>query len=103
MRVEASANDIVATSRLTGVNANFLRPSLEAAGIDPDNAGQVGGDLGVAEGSKIWRDIWSAGHGVGAITDVPSARELCVRLERSEEQPCELQSLMRISYAGSCS
>ncbi|HTU09581.1 MAG TPA: nitronate monooxygenase family protein [Allosphingosinicella sp.] len=78
MLVEAAAGDIVATARLTGVTANFLKPSLDAAGLDPAAAPQ--GDLGTGEDSKAWRDIWSAGHGVGAITEVSSTAALCARL-----------------------
>ncbi|MEA3012554.1 MAG: nitronate monooxygenase [Sphingomonadales bacterium] len=78
MLVEVSAADIVATSRLTGVTANFLRPSLDAAGLDPETA--PAGDLGTGDDSRAWRDIWSAGHGVGAIRDIMSTAELCALL-----------------------
>jgi nitronate monooxygenase len=78
MLVDAGAADIVATSRLTGVTANFLRQSLGAAGFDPEAA--PSGDLGTGDNSKAWRDIWSAGHGVAAIHDIPTAAELCIRL-----------------------
>jgi nitronate monooxygenase len=78
MLVAAAAGDVVATSRLTGVTANFLKPSLDAAGLDLAAAPQ--GDLGTGEDSKAWRDIWSAGHGVGAIADVPATADLCARL-----------------------
>jgi nitronate monooxygenase len=78
MLVEASAADIVATSRLTGVTANFLRPSLDAAGLDPEPA--PAGDLGTGDDSRAWRDIWSAGHGVEAVRDIMSTGELCALL-----------------------
>ena len=80
MLVEAGAGDIVATASLTGVTANFLRRSIDAASVDPAQPPDAA--LGTADGSKVWRDIWSAGHGVAAIHDVPSVAELCDRLRK---------------------
>jgi len=81
MIVEATANDIVYTSAVSGVHANFLRASIVAAGADPDNL-QSSAKLDIStEGeSKAWRDVWSAGQGVGSIQDIPPAAELCRRL-----------------------
>ncbi len=81
MIVEATANDIVYTSAVSGVHANFLRASIAAAGADPDNL-QSSAKLDIStEGeSKAWRDVWSAGQGVGSIDDIPTAAELCGRL-----------------------
>lgn len=82
MLIESSAADILYTPEVSGVNANFLRPSLVAAGLDPENLkfkGKV--DLGPDE-AKLWKDMWSAGHGVGSIDDVVPAGELCARLAR---------------------
>lgn len=81
MIIETGADEIVATAALTGVTANFLGPSLEAAG--GTSAGPIPPSLGTGPGSKVWRDIWSAGHGVSAIDDLPSVAALCERLERS--------------------
>jgi nitronate monooxygenase len=70
------------------VHANFLRPSLEQWGLDPNALATAAIDPatrtirhGEREG-KVWRDVWSAGHGTGAITDIPSAATLCARLAR---------------------
>lgn len=82
MLIECNAADILYTSEVSGVNANFLRPSLVAAGLDPENlkfAGKI--DLGPDE-AKLWKDMWSAGHGVGSIDDVVPASALCTRLTR---------------------
>jgi nitronate monooxygenase len=81
MIIAASAKDIVYTSAVSGVHANFLRASIVAAGADPDNL-QSSVKLSIsAEGeAKVWKDVWSAGQGVGAIDDIPSAAELCQRL-----------------------
>lgn len=78
MLVEAEAADVVTTSRVTGINANFLRQSLAAAGADLE----APGELDTSGDSKAWRDIWSAGHGVGSIRDIPSTKALCARLVR---------------------
>jgi len=81
MIMAASAKDIVYTSAVSGVHANFLRASIIAAGADPDNL-QSSPKLSIsAEGeAKAWKDVWSAGQGVGGVHDVPSAAELCQRL-----------------------
>lgn len=79
MLVEANAADIMMTASLTGVAANFLKPSLAANGIDLGAAAPAQA-LGTGRDSKVWRDIWSAGHGVGAIRDIPGTSELCARL-----------------------
>jgi nitronate monooxygenase len=81
MILAATAKDIVYTSAVSGVHANFLRASIIAAGADPDNLQSTVKLHVSAEGeAKAWRDVWSAGHGVGTIHDIPSAAELCARL-----------------------
>jgi nitronate monooxygenase len=79
MLVDARAADIVYTPAITGVNANFLRPSLMAAGRDPDNLPPPG-KLNLEEEARVWKHIWSAGQGVGSINDVPATAELCAQL-----------------------
>lgn len=71
MIVEGGAGDIVTSNGFTGVNANFLRPSLREHGYDPDNLkkkepGNVNIDGG-GDNAKAWKEIWSAGQGIGAI------------------------------------
>jgi nitronate monooxygenase len=76
MLVTAKAEDIVYTPAVSGVHGNFLRASLIAAGIDPGaNARAAQQDFGTDD-AKAWRDVWSAGQGVGAITDIPSVANL---------------------------
>ncbi len=79
----ANAADIVYTDKVSGVNANFLKDSIEAAGMTLDHQGSskkpidFGAELlAPEEGSKAWKDIWSAGQGVGSISDSPSVEEL---------------------------
>ncbi|SET40340.1 NAD(P)H-dependent flavin oxidoreductase [Marinobacter segnicrescens] len=76
---DTHAADIVYTPKVSGVNANFLRPSVEAAGLDLASDEAHGG-LDMENEAKAWKNVWSAGHGVGAIEDEPSAAELCQRL-----------------------
>ncbi len=87
MIVGTAAKDILYTAAISGVNANFLRPSVVAAGIDPDNLpSNVKMDFGAEHEARVWRDVWSAGQGVGDIHDVPSTAELCRRLVREYQE-----------------
>jgi len=80
MLVGANAGDIVYTPAISGVNGNFLRPSIVAAGRDPYDMDPAHGGLSLEGEAKVWKDIWSAGQGVGGIADIPSAAELCRRI-----------------------
>lgn len=84
MIVASKAGDIFYTSAISGVNANFLRPSIVAAGLDPENL-KAHGKMDLDGEAKAWKDIWSAGQGVGAIADVPSVAELAARLKAEYE------------------
>lgn len=79
-----SMADILVTDRISGLTATFMRGSIIKAGLDPDDLpprlGVLKPDL--PESIKAWRDVWSAGHGVGLIDDVPSTTDLVDRLER---------------------
>jgi nitronate monooxygenase len=79
MQVDAKAGDIVYTPNISGVWANFMRQSIEAAGLDPDNLPPHEG-MNMASEARAWKNIWSAGQGVVGIDDVPAAAELCHRL-----------------------
>ncbi|MGE4372611.1 MAG: NAD(P)H-dependent flavin oxidoreductase [Xanthobacter sp.] len=79
MLVETHAADIVYTPKISGVPANFLRPSIAAAGIDLEADGHTGA-LDMSNEARAWKTVWSAGQGVGAIQDIPPVRELCARL-----------------------
>lgn len=77
MLLRTAAGDIVHTDVVSGVPANFIRESLEAAGVDLSGPRPV---MDIGHEARAWRDIWSAGHGVGAVRDVPGARDLGLRL-----------------------
>ena len=89
MLIDSVSTDIVYTPVVSGVPASFLSGSLKEAGIDPRTAEKPKMDLGLelagaAEGGekKPWRDIWSAGQGVGSISDLPSTVDLIARLKQ---------------------
>jgi nitronate monooxygenase len=81
--VEGGAADIVYSSLFTGIHGNYLRASVVAAGLDPDNLPEAAPESMSFEGSagaKAWRDIWGSGQGIGAIREVLPAAELVARL-----------------------
>ena len=101
MILNASASDIIKSNKITGVNGNWLEQSLNNAGINP-NAGGIQSaisdfkkmimpiikqklkvDFDVSKASaKRWKDIFSAGQGVGSISNVPSVEDLVLELEQ---------------------
>ena len=87
MIIDSKAGDIVYTAAVSGVNANFLRQSLEAMGITEDMWGNskkidFGDELDAAKAeAQAWKTIWSAGQGVTSIEDCPSAKELINKLK----------------------
>ena len=84
MIVESGAADVVYTDYFSGVLANFLRASVARAGLDPDNLprGDKSNMNMSADEARVWRDIWSAGQGIGAIAGVVPAADLVARLDR---------------------
>lgn len=91
MIVGARASDIVYTPAISGVHGNFLRESLIANGLDPDNLPpkpEMNMDREDRE-KRAWKHIWSAGQGVGSIADIPGVAELCARLKREYAEACE--------------
>jgi nitronate monooxygenase len=82
--VECSSDDIVYTNLFTGVHGNYLKPSIRAAGLDPDNLPDSDPSK-MSFGSdrkKAWKDIWGCGQGIGAVTEVVSTAALVARLKR---------------------
>ena len=82
--VNSAASDIVYTNLITGVHGNYLKPSLRAAGLDPDNLPDSDPSKMDFSGSaaKAWKDIWGSGQGIGAVRAVVPAAELVARLAR---------------------
>ncbi len=89
--VDGNSDDIVYSSLFTGVHGNYLRPSIVAAGMDPDNLPE--GDVktmnfasGDGSKAKAWKDIWGCGQGIGAVTAVTSTADMVARLKREYEE-----------------
>ncbi len=85
--VDCNSDDIVYSNLFTGVHGNYLKPSIKAAGMDPDNLPE--GDVktmnfagGEGSKSKAWKDIWGCGQGIGAVGEVASAADYVARLKR---------------------
>lgn len=76
------AREVSAIVRKLPPPNSFLRPSLQAAGLDPDNLPERAAGPDVENRGNAWKDISSAGHGVGSVRDVPTTAELCERLIR---------------------
>ena len=90
MLVRSRLDDVLLTRAFTGLETNMLRPSIVAAGLDPENlpvrgAIDIAKDINAAErerpDARRWKDIWSAGHAVSGVADVPSVADLVARTE----------------------
>ena len=98
MIIDSKAGDIVYTAAVSGVNANFLRPSLESMGITEDMWGNskkidFGEELDAAQAeAKAWKTIWSAGQGVTSIEDCPTTKELVENLKKEFIESIKSQS-----------
>jgi len=97
MIIDSKAEDIIYTASVSGVNANFLKPSLEAMGITEEMWKQTkkidfGSDLDSAQAeAKAWKTIWSAGQGVTSINNIESVGELVVQLQSEFKSAVEEQ------------
>lgn len=89
MIINAQAADIIYTDKISGVNANFISQSIIKAGIDPNNL-EKPKELEIVhkvdEEAKAWKDIWSAGHGVGSIKEVLPIAKLVEKLSEEYEE-----------------
>lgn len=89
MLVESDADDVMLTRAFTGLQTNMLRPSIERAGLDPDNlpergAIDVASDISIERREnrpKRWSDIWSAGHSVSGVNGILAVAELVAQTE----------------------
>jgi nitronate monooxygenase len=102
MIVGHGGEDIVYTNLFTGVHGNYLRPSVVAAGLDPDDLPQadpskMNFNSGGNQSAKAWRDIWGCGQGIGAVKSVPGAGELVARLA-AEYEAAKRELAAKTSY-----
>lgn len=89
MLLSSRAADVVYTSKISGVPANFLRASIIANGLDLREIAEPGeADIGqsLSHARLAWKHVWSAGQGTGTIHDVPQVAELVARLRREYQQ-----------------
>lgn len=89
--VDNDSSEIVYSNLFTGVHGNYLKPSIRAAGMDPDNLpvsdpSKMNFGSGGNQDSKAWKDIWGCGQGIGSVKSLGSAAELVARLSREYEQ-----------------
>ena len=103
MLIESSANDIVYSNLFTGVLGNYLKPSIQNSGLDPDNLptadkSAMNFGSGGNTDSKAWKDIWGSGQGIGLIEDAPTVEELVNRLKSEfTEASSEFNTKAKIS------
>ncbi len=88
--VEGTAADIVYSNYFTGVHGNYLKPSIRAAGLDPDKLPEADPSKmdfeAATTGVKAWKDIWGSGQGIGAVKSIQPVSALIDRLEREYRQ-----------------
>ena len=83
MVIDAGPDDLVVSDSVTGTNASWLKPSLRAAGQDPDNlGGPAVRDYASGGDTKRWRDIWAAGQGIESVKAVEPVADVVSQLER---------------------
>ncbi|MCG5477507.1 MAG: nitronate monooxygenase family protein [Ensifer alkalisoli] len=86
MIVDSAAADIVYSNYFTGIHGNYLKASIRAAGMDPDNLPEADSskmDFGnAADGAKAWKDIWGCGQGIGAVREIGPVAQMVDRLKR---------------------
>jgi nitronate monooxygenase len=104
MIIDSGANDIVYTAAISGVSANFLRPSLEAMDITEEMLSRpkkidFGNELSAMEKeAKAWSTIWSAGQGVTNISDNPSVEDLIFSMKKEFKTAIEAQQALLEKY-----
>ncbi len=89
--VDGSASGITYTNLFTGVHGNYLRSSIEAAGLDPDNLpvsdpSKMNFGSGGNTKAKAWKDVWGSGQGIGTVTAIGPVEDMVDRLEREYDE-----------------
>ncbi len=86
MIVDSAAADIVYSNYFTGIHGNYLKPSISAAGMDPEHLPEADPSKmdfeQAATGAKAWKDIWGCGQGIGAVKSIGPVEDLVARMER---------------------
>jgi len=95
MIIESEIGDVVYTPGVSGVPGNFLVKSISNAGIDITQQKEEDFSKLSQDDAKAWKDIWSAGHGVTTIKDVPSVNELTDRLEKEYKDAIDFANSLK--------
>ena len=96
--IQSSGEDIIYSSLFTGVHGNYLKGSIEKAGLDPNNLPESNKDAmnfgsGGNTDAKAWKDIWGAGQGVGSVHSAPPVADVVTELKTEFDEACQkLQS-----------
>jgi nitronate monooxygenase len=91
MLVDSVADDIIYSNLFTGVHGNYLKPSVEKAGMDPNDLpesdpSKMNFGSGGSSKAKAWKDIWGSGQGIGSVEDVPHVADLVADLKAEYEE-----------------
>ena len=92
--IESSGEDIIYSSLFTGVHGNYLKGSIEKAGLDPNNLPESNKDAmnfgsGGNTDAKAWKDIWGAGQGVGSVHSAPPVADMVNELKVEFDNACQ--------------
>jgi nitronate monooxygenase len=92
MVVDSDFSDLILTNSFSGAHAYYLRPSIVAAGLDPDNLPRKDGmDLTGSETKvKAWKDVWSAGQGIGTVHKVEPLADIIDRIDQEYQAARQL-------------
>jgi nitronate monooxygenase len=95
MLIESTLEDLIYTDAISGINGNYLLPSLQKAGFDIENLKKKEVDLSFSESkAKAWKDIWSAGQGVGSIKKISTIEEVVEELGAEYNAALKLKESM---------
>jgi nitronate monooxygenase len=97
MLIESTLEDLIYTDAISGINGNYLLPSLQKAGFDIENLKKKEVDLSFSESkAKAWKDIWSAGQGVGNIKKISSVKEVIADLQSEYLKAIDAHEIIKI-------
>jgi nitronate monooxygenase len=101
MLVEGTSADACYTNAINGIPASWLKASIRSIGLDPEHLPKpVGrGSDHLPAGIKPWRDVWSAGQGIGLIHDIPTVAELVLRLQAEYVAACSIPDMSEAARA----
>lgn len=100
MILDSGIDDVIYTDGISGVHANFFRESIINAGVDLNVRKEEDFSKLTGEHAKAWKDIWSAGHGVAGIHDIPSVSELIDRLKKEYTDAMDEVNRLRQNFEG---